>query len=220
MASLFVGPSSRASTAWLLCVGGLYVGCASASPITSADGPDLAASVDALGLRDGDTPSPAQDLANAPDLAMPVDLGPFPPGAVFQISVKATGQLLSVHNSATANGSIVEEQPARGTPDQRWLMQAVASGAYEILNAQSQTCLDVNAGSTADGATVWIWSCSGGVSQQWSLQDAGAGFYYLVNVNSQSCLDLDNSGTAPGTVIFQYHCKGGDNQKWFFTRVQ
>jgi hypothetical protein len=165
----------------------------------------------------------AADLASARDLAQPIDmalqdLGPFPPGAAYQISVKATGQLMSVHNAATANGSIIEEQPAHGGADQRWLLNA--SGSYwAIVNGQSQTCLDVNGASTSDGATVWIWSCSGATSQAWSLQDAGSGFYNIVNANSGSCLDLDNSGTAPGTVIFQYHCNGGDNQKWFFTRV-
>jgi hypothetical protein len=154
------------------------------------------------------------------DLATPADLGPFPPGAIYQISVKATGQLLSVHNSATADGSTVEEQPAQNTPDQRWSVIFVTSSVYQILNGQSQTCLDVHGSSKSDGAAVSIWTCAVGADQQWTLQAAGGGFYNIVNVNSQSCLDLDNGNTQPGTVIFQYHCDGGDNQKWLFTRVQ
>lgn len=242
MASPLVGPTARASAVWCFYLGGLCAGCASALPIASSDGglaaSDLGTPVDLLEPHDSDTVAALHDLASVPDLATPrdlapppdltppadlatpPDLGPFPPGAVFQVSSKATGQLLSIHNSATTNGAITEEQPARNTPDQRWLVQAAASGTYAIVNDGSQTCLDVNAGSTADGATTWIWSCNSGASQRWTLKDAGGGFYSLVNVNSQSCLDLDHGNSAPGTVIFQFHCNGGDNQKWLFTRVQ
>ena len=226
--------SSPLSAAWLLLLSALCSECAKVSSgdtsdITHGDGgapADLATPSDLTQASDQATPSDlAQPIVHdltAPivDLAQPVDLGPFPSGALYQISVKATGQLLSVHGSATANGSIVEEQPAHGTADQRWSLTATAAaGVYQIDNVQSQTCLDVNGGSTGDGATVWIWSCGSATSQQWKLSDAGAGFYNLINVNSNSCLDLDNGGTAPGTVIFQYHCNGGDNQKWLFTKV-
>jgi hypothetical protein len=220
-AAMAARQSTPWSAAWLLLVSALCGDCAkvsSSAPFDSArsDGGaalDLAPPSDLTPAMALDLTAPVSDLAH-------VDLGPFAPGNFYQVSVKVTGQLLSVHNSATANGAIVEEQPARATGDQRWSLTATATtGAYQIVNAQSQSCLDVNAGSTADGATVWIWSCGNAASQQWSLHDAGAGFYNLVNVNSMSCLDLDNGGSAPGTVIFQYHCNGGDNQKWLFTHV-
>jgi hypothetical protein len=233
MAFSLLRSASRVSALCWFYLGGLCAGCASASPLTPADDAgrdaavaDMSAPVDLLTPRDSSSPSALQDLLAPPDLTLPADLasppdlGPFPPGAVFQISCKATGQLLSIHNSATTNGAITEEQPAHGTPDQRWLVRAETATSYDIFNEQSQSCLDVNAGSTADGATTWIWSCSGAASQLWTLQDAGSGFYNLVNVNSQSCLDVDHGNSAAGTVIFQYHCNGGDNQKWFFTRVQ
>jgi hypothetical protein len=148
-------------------------------------------------------------------------MGPFPRGAIYLISSKSTGQLISVHASATANGSVIEQQPIMGTADQHWLLMATATaGTYQIVNAQSQTCLDVNGASTSDGATVWIWSCGTATSQQWILKSAGSNFYNIVNGNSMSCLDLSNGGTAPGTAIFQYKCNGGTNQEWFFTQVK
>jgi hypothetical protein len=225
--------SSPLSAAWLLFVSALCSDCAKPSATDPFDASHSDGGV-ALDLASPNDLTPlvvVHDLAQRdlaqPDLAQPIvaDLAQaiVPPDlaqAFYQVSVKATGQLLSVHSSATANGSIVEEQPAHGTPDQRWSLTATATmGVYQIVNAQSQSCLDVNGGSTGDGATVWIWTCGTATSQQWNLTDAGAGFYNLVNVNSKSCLDLDNSGTAPGTVIFQYHCNGGDNQKWLFTHV-
>lgn len=165
-------------------------------------------------------PTPA-DMAQIPlDLTHPQDLGPFPAGQFYEISVKSDGQLMSVRNQSTLNGSVTEEQPAHGTPDQRWTLQLADSG-YRIINGQSGTCLDVAGSSTADGAATGIYTCSASLSQQWTpTLVAGTSYYTLVNVNSKSCIDLDNAGTTPGTQIFQYHCNGGDNQKWLFTPVQ
>jgi hypothetical protein len=165
-------------------------------------------------------PAPTPDLLSTPDLLPAPDLGPFPPGTFYDISVKTDNQLLSVRNQSTLNGSITEEQPPHGTPDQRWTLQVADSG-YRIINGQSNTCLDVASSSTADSAATGIYTCSAALSQQWTLQVvAGTGYYNIVNVNSKSCLDLNNGGTTAGTQIFQYHCDGGDNQKWFFTAVQ
>jgi hypothetical protein len=176
-------------------------------------------------------PVPAPDLARAvvydlappppppPDLAA-TDMAGFVRGDYYQVSSKVSGQLLSIHNSATSNGAITEQQPAHGTADQRWTLGAATTpGAYQLINGGSQSCLDVNGASTADGATVWIWTCGTVTSQAWTLKDTGGGYYNLVNVNSASCLDLDGGGMAAGTVIFQYRCNGGDNQKWFLTRL-
>jgi hypothetical protein len=218
------------------CVGSLALllvsSCAAVDPVPGRTGgvaapPDLAQAVTAAPPADlaMHMPAPApNDLAVAtpvavPDLSPPPDLGPFPPGALFYISSKATGQLMSIHNSSTINGSITEEQPAHGTADQRWTLQQNGP-TYFIVNAQSTTCLDVTGSSTSDGAATGIFICSPSRSQQWQLLDAGGGFYNLVNANSQSCLDLDHGYTTPGTQIFQYHCNGADNQQWLFSRVQ
>ncbi|HEX4460849.1 MAG TPA: RICIN domain-containing protein [Polyangia bacterium] len=217
----------------------LVAGCAAASPdphVSSMAGGDLSSSelaVDDLGTTPPPPPpakmldmtvtmpAPSPDLAmTPPDMAQPRDLGPFPEGQFYEISVKSDGQLLSVRNQSTLNGSVTEEQPSHGTPDQRWTLQLVDSG-YRIINGQSGTCLDVAGSSTADSAATGIYTCSASLSQEWTLTPVtGTNFYNIVNVNSKSCIDLDNAGTTPGTQIFQYHCNGGDNQKWFFTAVQ
>jgi hypothetical protein len=203
-------------------------GCASVDPAPHMTTSDLAttelAHVDDLAVADMTSLEPADmahavtpaDLSvtpvSAPDLSPPPDLGPFPAGTFYAISVKSDGQLLSVRNQSTLAGSITESQPAHGTPDQRWTLQLVDSG-YRIINGQSDTCLDVASSSTSDSAATGIYSCNAGLSQEWKLEVIGGTFYYnIINVNSGKCLDLDNAGTAAGTQIFQYTCKGGDNQ--------
>lgn len=211
-------------------------GCASVDSAPHRTVSDMAttelAHVDDLAVADLTAPLPADmthaatppDLSvapvTAPDLSPPPDLGPFPAGTFYAISVKSDGQLLSVRNQSTLAGSITESQPAHGTPDQRWTLQLLDSG-YRIINGQSGTCLDVASASTSDSAATGIYSCSAALSQEWKLVPITGTFYYnIINVNSSKCLDLDNAGTAAGTQIFQYTCKGGDNQKWFFTAVQ
>jgi hypothetical protein len=209
----------------------LACGCASVDPARDGSVPDLGAPLAdqaMAGAHDAAQPAPVVDMAMvAPvDMAMvaPVDmatqdLGPFPPGAVYNVSNKATGKLLSIHNSSTLANSITEERGADNGLDQRWRLVAAGAG-YQLVNDQSHTCLDVQNGITSDGATTWIEPCTAATSQQWILMDAGAGFYNLVDANSMSCLDLDHGNSADGTVIFQYHCNGGDNQKWIFVRLQ
>jgi hypothetical protein len=201
-------------------------GCAAVdAPSDARDGavPDLDAPADDQAMaaaHDAASAAPTIDLAMAAPVDMATqDLGPFPPGAVYNVSNKSTGKLLSIHNSSTLDNSITEERGANNGPDQRWRLVAAGAG-YQLVNDQSHTCLDVQNGLTSDGATTWIEPCSAAVSQQWILQDAGGGFYTLVNANSMSCLDLDHGYSADGTVIFQYHCDGGDNQKWIFVRLQ
>jgi hypothetical protein len=218
MAACRVASSSASIVLLSLGVMAGAIDCASVSPGNpSADASAVPNDLATPNLHDASAPPP--DLAQPPDLA-PAMVADMAQPALYQISVKATGQLLSVHNAATANGSIVEQQPALARADQRWQVRANGAGAFAIVNAQSGNCLEVAGASSADGATVQIWTCSGSSAQAWMMTDAGGGFYNVVNVNSRSCLDLNNSNSAPGTVIFQYHCNGGDNQKWLLTRVQ
>jgi hypothetical protein len=224
--------STRWSTAWFLVASALCCQCAKESvfdPATRSDGgdSDLAQPLELGTPRDAGINGP-RDLATGgtADLAMlpPVsdmastDMAGFIAGSYYQVSSKLTGQLLSLHGSATAAGTTTEQQPAHGGPDQRWTL-ATTNGGYQIINGGSQSCLDVNGASTANGATTSIQPCGTATSQVWTLKDAGSGNFNLVNLNSGSCLDLSGGSSSPGAVISQYQCNGGDNQKWFFTRV-
>jgi hypothetical protein len=194
--------------------------CAKATPTNPAG--DLAAPSDlsapgdlraAADLSVADLTAPPLDLAA-------LDLGPFVEGAQYEISSKADGQVFSVPQG-TSDGSAVQQMQWSNTADQRWKVHAVGSGVYQLINSNSQTCLDVTNRSTTQ-ANLAIWACVSATSQQWTFRDAGGGFYNILNVNSGYCIDLPGGTTTPGATLIQYQCNqpSSDNQKWLLTRVQ
>jgi hypothetical protein len=174
----------------------------------------MSALVDLMSGASGDVAQPIHDLAMVTDMSGVVR------GAIYQVSSALTGQLMSVHGSATADQSIVEQQPAKGTADQRWtLMAATTAGAYQIVNEASGICLDVQGASKSQNTPVLIASCNNSLSQSWTLKAAGNGFFNIVNGNSGDYVDINGASTSVGAAIIQYPSNGNDNQKWFFTRI-
>jgi len=148
----------------------------------------------------------------------PIDLGPFP--AVYLISNKATSKYLSIRGSSTLNGAVTEERGGGGDPDQRWKLKAAPSNSWQLINVQSNSCLDLLPNAPVAGGSTVLETCNTATSQQWSMKDVTGGFYNLINGLSAACIDLDHGNSADGSNIFQYQCNGGDNQKWSFIKVQ
>lgn len=90
--------------------------------------------------------------------------------------------------------------------------------AYEIVNENSNKCLEVYRGSTGDGANVDQWGCNGGNHQYWVLDQVGTvGGHpadYIVNNNSAKCLDVYRSSFSNGANVDQWTCNNGYNQIW------
>jgi hypothetical protein len=165
------------------------------------------------------------DMAMSPqpvDMADPgpIDMGPFPPTAIYLVSNKATGKYLSIRGSSTLNGAVTEERGGGADPDQRWKLKAAPSSSWQLINVQSNSCLDLLPNAPVAGGSTVLETCSTATSQQWSMKDVGGGFYNLINGLSVACIDLDHGNSADGTNIFQYQCNGGDNQKWTFVKQQ
>ncbi len=90
-----------------------------------------------------------------------------------------------------------------------------SNGSYvQLINQNSNKCLDVQSPNTADGANVGIYSCNGNTWQKWQLVDLGTGYFKIVSQNSGKCLDVTGNGTADGVNVEQWTCNGGTNQQW------
>jgi len=88
-------------------------------------------------------------------------------------------------------------------------------GSYvQLINQNSNKCLDVQMPNTSDGANVDLWTCNGNTWQKWQLVDLGTGYYKIVSQNSGKCLDVTGNGTADGANVEQWACNGGTNQQW------
>jgi hypothetical protein len=68
-----------------------------------------------------------------------------------------------VAGGSTANGAKVQLYDCNGTGAQRWTFTA----AGDIVNPQSNKCLDATGVSSADGTRLQIWDCTGGANQKW-----------------------------------------------------
>jgi hypothetical protein len=89
------------------------------------------------------------------------------------------------------------------------------SGFYQIINQNSNKCVDVAGRSTADGAAIQIWGCGlNQLNQQWQFVATDSGFYRLVARDSGKVLDVSGISTANGSLIHQWTWWGGLNQQW------
>jgi len=127
----------------------------------------------------------------------------------------------SLQAGSQANGSATPEPwLSSGTPDMgAWqptsTSPANANLTYysgNIVNSQSNRCLDADTGSIGNNGTkVQLWSCWGGQNQSWTVNSNGT----ITNDQGGRCLDADtNTIGSNGTIVQLWDCTGGQNQSW------
>ena len=94
-----------------------------------------------------------------------------------------------------------------------------SSAWYEVINQNSNSCVDDAGASTANGTAVQQWTCGGAANQQWQFQPTGGGYYSVLNRNAATQNEVwDISGgpsaTSPGIGIQTWSNGGGTNQQW------
>ena len=72
---------------------------------------------------------------------------------------------MDVTAGTTGNGAQVQLYDCNGTRAQQWR----ANGAHDIVNPQSNRCLDATGVSSANGTRLQIWDCTGGANQKWTV---------------------------------------------------
>ena len=101
----------------------------------------------------------------------------------------------------------------------RWSPITTSAGVgYEVVDANSGSCLDIASTSTADAAQTNEWQCLGATrtSQVWQVYPFGTSFE-LVSLKSGRCLDLTNGSSSNNTVLQQWDCGGGQNTNQLWT---
>ncbi len=80
-------------------------------------------------------------------------------------TVRALGKCLDAVGNGTANGTRTQLWDCTGGANQQWQHTA----GNDIVNSQSNRCLDVTGPSTADGGTpLQLWDCTGAANQKWT----------------------------------------------------
>ena len=115
------------------------------------------------------------------------------------------GQCLDTFGVDT--NSSVYKANCSGGQNQKWELKPQGS-YYEIVNADSNLCLDLNNSSTSLNAEVGQWSCGQSSNQLWEIQSSG-GEYLIKSKTSGLCLEVVGTGNA-----YQYTCDGYVGQRW------
>jgi hypothetical protein len=148
--------------------------------------------------------------------------------AGFYIINDYSGKLLDDPGASPNNFALIDQYRLNGAGNQRWYLDPLPDGNYEIRNEASGLVLD-NSFSGSEGTKIDQFQdefqSSGGLNlnQQWQLtltpdESLGNGYDCLSGiVNAYSGEALDNSlSTSDGYVIDQWPFYGGPNQEWRF----
>jgi hypothetical protein len=130
------------------------------------------------------------------------------------LQAKHSGRVLDVSGVSKSDGANIQQWGYGGGDNQKWRIEALSNGAYQVVAVHSNKCLDVSGGSLTDGANIQQWRCDGGLAQQWRLEPLGGRSYQLVSMQSNKCLDVAGADTTNGTNVIQWSCSGANNQRW------
>ena len=87
---------------------------------------------------------------------------------------------------------------------------------YNVVNTNSQSCLDAAGWSTGNGTHVLQWTCGQQHwNQEWQFQPTDSGYYTLRNRNApDEVIDVNGEGVLDGSQVQLWSLWGGGNQQW------
>ena len=137
------------------------------------------------------------------------------PNGTYKFINRTSGKALNANNSATTNGTQINQWTYSAGASQRWQVSKTTNGIYKIIGVQSGRSLDIYRGNTGNGTKVELWDYSGGTMQQWTFIPTDSGY---CRVSPQcapgSCLDVNGYSTANGAVVQLYQWRNTANQQW------
>jgi hypothetical protein len=128
------------------------------------------------------------------------------PNAAYVIVNHQTGWVVDVLNNSTTAGGAVDQWPANGGANQRWIFTPAAGGGFILRSANSNLALD------AGGGTVQQSTPSGAASQTWTLQAASSAGYYTFTSAAGGVLESPSS--TQGATLTVGAAAGTRAQEW------
>jgi glucosylceramidase len=161
---------------------------------------------------------PAGAVATFTWPALPASSSNINSSAWYEVKNAGSGLCVQPTGGATANGTVLDQEPCTGATDQLWQFQP-EGGGYQVANESAPgEVWDVTGGTgaTSNGTAIQIWSATGGTNQQWQALPVANGDYEFAAQNSGTeCLDVTGESTASGTQLQQWACSGTDAAQTF-----
>jgi hypothetical protein len=127
-------------------------------------------------------------------------------------TVIASGKALDDPGHSTSPGTqLITWAPNRGV-NQNWAFTRQSDGSYQIVNGESNLCMDVSGGSLSAGAQVIQWTCTGNSNQRWIVTALSGGGYTIAAKHSG--LLLTTASTADGSLVTQQTSTNSTLQHW------
>jgi beta-xylosidase len=143
-----------------------------------------------------------------------LDPGPFRSDVYYRITSSAGARVLDISGAATISGANVQQSTWTAANSQQWKLSAVGSGTYQIVNRQSEHCVEVLNGGLTEGVNVQQATCAKINQQYWRLVGTHAGDYAFVNVATGKALGLAPTATGEGANVAQYAYAGAPTHAW------
>lgn len=165
-------------------------------------------------LAPGPTPRPAPAPSPTP-MPLPNPNSVAAPAAASSLHLIHSGLCVDVNESFTVDGTALIQFPCHGEVNQYFRIQVV-SGGYQIVDSNSNKCLNVAGASTQDGAAIQLATCNAAAaSQVFNFIARPRGFYQIENLNSGKCLAISGSSLADAAPLVQLTCGAADNDKFY-----
>ncbi|MCO1574321.1 alpha-L-fucosidase [Crossiella sp. SN42] len=148
-------------------------------------------------------------------LARPRLVSRFPLAhTVYRIQARHSGKVLHVQNSATADGTPVQQWSRQDNAGQKWTFISTGDGYFRIRDQNSGKLLEVGGLARGNGGKMNIRGGASLHQQHWAVTPVGEGFFILTNRLSQRVLNVPDASTADGTVLDQWDYHHAPQQQW------
>lgn len=139
---------------------------------------------------------------------------PLGNGGVYSIRSSSTSNLvLDISNGSTADKAKVWLYNFNNTPAQKFKIQYVSGGYYQILSVKSGKALAYDTSKSGNKAAVWQTSSKGSDEQLWKFIQGRSGGYYIRS-KSGKVLDVTGGKFSKKTYIQMYTMNDVPAQKW------
>ena len=123
-----------------------------------------------------------------------------------------SGKALDDPNHSTSPGTQLITWSPNGGANQTWVFTLESDGSYQIVNSESNLCMDVNGASRSAGAKVIQWTCNNGGNQRWTVTALSGGGYTITSQNSG--LLLTTASSSDGSQVTQQPNTNSTLQHW------
>ncbi|MEV4754544.1 RICIN domain-containing protein [Micromonospora sp. NPDC049559] len=150
-----------------------------------------------------------------------------PQGSVVRITSAVSGRCLEADmNTINQLGTKVQLWGCLPNAYNQMWRVVLANGGVELVNLQSNRCLDADINSDVNGTRVQLWDCNGTYQQGWTFSGAGNrggisnNAFFNRHPNGPCMLDADlNSLPWDGTWVQLWSPNGQPQQEWIWTNA-